>query len=385
MQAGVVGPLGRCSLWRGFTSVRVIAAAAIAVFVAAVASWTLVALDLGLFGYDFLAYDAAARRLLDGSPLYDMSHEMAGEFGLYFYPPPFVFLVLPLALGPPETMVWAWFGLLIAAVVGGIMLMPISTRQKWLILLLAGSSFPVSKALVLGQVGPLLLLLFALGWRWLSRDGALAATAAIGAMVKVQPLIVFVWAALVQRWAVVAIGAVLVGLVAAITTLTAGTQSWIDWVTLLLRVGDPVSQVENVNLGALARQAGLDREVAVALHWLGVGLAAVVWLWIAVHRAPIVGYLATVVTSQLFSPILWDHYAMVLLVPVAWLLSQRVWWAGIVPLLSPWFLGASIPHAVSYLSFWAALALLVLTRAPAAESGGREPLAGASGLRPSRG
>jgi hypothetical protein len=384
VQAGVVGPLGRCSLWRGFTSVRVIAAAAIAVFVAAVASWTLVALDLGLFGFDFLAYQSAARRLLAGESLYDMHFATTAVFGLYYYPPPFVVLVLPLALGPPETMVWAWFGLLIAAVVGGIMLMPISTRQKWLILLLAGSSFPVSKALVLGQVGPLLLLFFALGWRWLSRDGALAATAAIGAMVKVQPLIVFVWAALVRRWAVVAIGAVLVGLVAAITTLTAGTQSWIDWVTLLLRVGDPVSQVENVNLGALARQAGLDREVAVALHWLGVGLAAVVWLWIAVHRAPIVGYLATVVTSQLFSPILWDHYAMVLLVPVAWLLSQRVWWAGIVPLLSPWFLGASIPHAVSYLSFWATLALLVLTRAPAAE-GGRETLAGASGLRPSRG
>ena len=33
-------------------------------------------------------------------------------------------------------------------------------------------------------------------------------------------------------------------------------------------------------------------------------------------------YLVAVVASQLLSPILWDHYAMLLLLPVAWLLDR---------------------------------------------------------------
>ena len=40
----------------------------------------------------------------------------------------------------------------------------------------------------------------------------------------------------------------------------------------------------------------------------------------AALRLPAVpSYLVAVVVSQLLSPILWDHYAMLLLIPVAWL------------------------------------------------------------------
>ena len=41
-------------------------------------------------GYDFLAYHAAAARVLDGKPLYDTSFQAAGGFGLFYYPPFFV-------------------------------------------------------------------------------------------------------------------------------------------------------------------------------------------------------------------------------------------------------------------------------------------------------
>ena len=36
--------------------------------------------------------------------------------------------------------------------------------------------------------------------------------------------------------------------------------------------------------------------------------------------------------SQLLSPVLWDHYAMLLLLPVAWLIDRGQWWAVRVPL-----------------------------------------------------
>ena len=45
-------------------------------------------------------------------------------------------------------------------------------------------------------------------------------------------------------------------------------------------------------------------------------------------------YLVAVVASQLISPILWDHYAMLLLLPVAYLCASGRWWALLIPLAS---------------------------------------------------
>jgi len=64
--------------------------AAYVVLVIARASYT--------FAFDYLAYDAAARRLLAGLPLYDMSFTSTAQFGLFYYPPSFVLCVLPFAV-----------------------------------------------------------------------------------------------------------------------------------------------------------------------------------------------------------------------------------------------------------------------------------------------
>ena len=46
------------------------------------------------------------------------------------------------------------------------------------------------------------------------------------------------------------------------------------------------------------------------------------FVFAALRRPPVASYLVAVVASQLLSPILWDHYAMLLLLPVAWLLDR---------------------------------------------------------------
>ena len=61
-------------------------------------------------GYDFLAYHAAASRVLAGQPAYDTSFEAAGGFGLFYYPPTFIPLVLPFGLLPAGVATWAWIG-----------------------------------------------------------------------------------------------------------------------------------------------------------------------------------------------------------------------------------------------------------------------------------
>jgi hypothetical protein len=123
----------------------------------------------GTLGYDYRAYHLAAERFLAGEPMYDPNAGSTGVFGLFFYPPPFAMLLAPLTLLPESVAVWAWTGLMALAGVAAVWLMPVPTRVRWIVLLLAALSWPLVYAIKLGQVGPLVLLLFAVGWRWLDR------------------------------------------------------------------------------------------------------------------------------------------------------------------------------------------------------------------------
>ncbi len=307
-------------------------------------------------GYDFLAYHAAAARLLDGKPVYDTAYQVAGPFGLFLYPPTFIPLVLVFGLLPAQAATWAWAALLVAAFTAGVWLLPVSVRTRWLVVLLAGQSWPFLYGMKLGQVGPLLFLLFAAGWRALDRPRVLGATGALGAAIKLQPGIVLAWAVLTRRWAAVLAGAVVLAVLALAATLLAGVQAWGDFWLLIGRVSDPITTPHNFTPGAVAYQLGVSREVAAAIQWLSMGLTVVAVVLAALRLPAVPSYLVAVVASQLLSPILWDHYAMLLLLPVAWMLDRGRWWAaGLVVATSVVLVGV-IPAWVYPLAFWACLA-----------------------------
>ena len=232
---------------------------AIVVFVAGVALTLAVAGDT--LGFDFLAYHAAATRVLEGKPAYDMSFEGAGGFGLFYYPPAFIPLVLPFGLLPAGLATWMWIA-------------GCSSRSAWGrrscrwdaarsgSCLLAGLSWPFLFAIKLGQVGPLLFLLFAIGWRWIDRGPVLGVAGALGAAIKIQPGLVLAWAFLTRRWAAVVSGGVVLAVLASLATLLAGPQAWLDFFTLIGRVTDPITTPNNVTPGALLYQAGLPRSTA---------------------------------------------------------------------------------------------------------------------------
>ncbi len=48
-------------------------------------------------GYDYLMYDGAARRLMAGGTIYDLSFSAPGPNGLFDYPPTFILAVIPFA------------------------------------------------------------------------------------------------------------------------------------------------------------------------------------------------------------------------------------------------------------------------------------------------
>lgn len=350
-------PGGRAAGPPGAALARLLPPLAVGVLALTVGATLAVAGDT--LGYDFRAYWAAGSRVLAGQPAYDMSFEAAGGFGLFYYPPTFIPLVVPLALLPEAVAVWVWTALLVGSLALGIALLPVAVRLRWLVLLLAAVSWPVLYAVKLGQVGPILLLLFSAGWRWLERPGAAGAAGGLGAAVKIQPGTVLAWALLRGRWRDVAAGAAVLAALAALATLLAGAQAWADFITLVGRVSDPITTPHNFTAGAVAYQAGLPRDAAAALQLVSMAAAAAALVGASLRLAPVPGYLVTLVASQLLSPILWDHYALLLLLPVAWLLGRRQWWAALIPLATCVALVGQIPPAVYPAAFWLTLLAVV--------------------------
>ena len=303
---------------------------ALSVFVIGIGMIVLVAGST--LGYDYQAYAGAAHRVLDGQPLYDPNVSVAGGFAIYLYPPPFALAMIPFALAPGAVGLWAWLALLIMAFVAGVALLPVRSEVRWAVLLLAGLQWPFLYSLKLGQVGPLLFLAFAAGWRWLDRPGPLGVSMAIGALIKVQPGLLFGWALVTRRWPAFAIGLVVMLGAAVVTTVVLGLGTWAEYVDLLRRVSTPVTTPHNFTPGAIAFQLGSGETAAVLIEAVTVivALAVAVAAWFRADAES--SYLVTVVASQLISPLLWDHYAMLLLLPTALLLQRRLWWATLIPL-----------------------------------------------------
>jgi alpha-1,2-mannosyltransferase len=308
-------------------------------------------------GFDFLAYHQAARRILDGLPLYDLGFEQAGGFGLFYYPPPFAVLLLPLGLLDPLVATWAWTAILVGAFGLGVWLMPVSSTVRWTTVLLAGLSWPFLFALRLGQIGPILFLLFAAGWRWLDDPVRLGASAGLGALVKLQPGLVLVWALLTRRFRAVVVGGVLIVVAALVAAVVTGPGSWLDYAVLLRAVSDPIETAHNSTPGAVAWQMGASMAVAAAIQMSATVLVFGVVVVAALRTSAEASYLVVVVASQLLSPILWSHYALLLLLPTAWLMQRGMWWAAALPLVTALPLVAVTPPIAYPLSFAAGLLL----------------------------
>jgi hypothetical protein len=289
-------------------------------------------------GYDFQAYARAADRLLAGEPLYDPAVDVAGGFAIYLYPPPFAVAVIPYALLPEPAATWAWLATLVSAFLAGIAVLPVRPGVRWAILGIAAVSWPFLYSVKLGQVGPLLFLAFAVGWRSLDRPIALGLSVAAGTLIKVQPALLFGWMLVTRRWWAFAVGLAALGLAAVLATLVTGLATWADYAELLRRVSQPVTTPRNMTPGAVAYRAGASEVLASAIQLVAMTATAVVTLYAWLRRDPATGFVVGVVASQLLSPLLWDHYAMLLLIPVALLLERCHWWAvAILPALwLPW-------------------------------------------------
>jgi len=334
------------------TVARVLPVAAVVVGVAVVGA--ILASAGPTLGFDARAYLDAGRRLLAGSVVYDTSIAQAGAAGLYYYSPPFTLLAVPFGLLPAPFDVLGWIGAILVAFGLGVALLPVSRDVRWLVVLLAGLSWPFAYAVKLGQVGPILFLCFAVGWRWMDRPVRLGLAIALGTAVKLQPAILFVWAGLTRRWTAIGVGLGALVVAVVVASAVGGFDAWRAWLTILRSISSPITTPHNFTPGAVAYQLGLSEGSAGLVQGLNMVVVLGLVLWASLRSSPAVGYLTAATASQLLSPVLWDHYALLLLLPTAWLLDRRHWWAVAIPLVTAVF-AIGLPPVVYPVAFWVAL------------------------------
>jgi len=329
---------------------------AVLVFALGVATIVLVAGDT--LAFDFRAYVDAARRLAAGQPLYDLTVTTSGAVGLFQYPPPVAVALLPLVALPGDTVAaWTWTALILASLIAAIAVLPVRPWVRWTVLLAAGLSWPVLYSVKLGQVGPLLLLSFALAWRWIDRPAGLAAAIAMGTLTKLQPVLLVPWAFVTGRWraSFIALGATVA--VCAVSTVITGIGAWRDYVTLVTRVGAAVATPHSVSPGALASGLGFSPQAATLVQWVAVATVVTITLHAWFRRDALSSLVVTAVASQVVSPLVWEHYAVVLLLPVALVLDRmgrRAWPIALLP-IAGWLPAPAYPvlFAIGLVAAWA--------------------------------
>jgi len=120
---------------------------------------------------------------------------------------------------------------------------------------------------------------------------------------------------------------------AAAATLFTGPGAWATYADLVRGLGGQLSTAHNFAPGAVAHLAGASDDVAAAVQLASVGLAVAALATTLRWASPVASLQVTIVVSQLLSSPLRDHYAVLLLLPVAWLVSRGRTWAALIPLL----------------------------------------------------
>jgi hypothetical protein len=104
---------------------------------------------------------------------------------------------------------------------------------------------------------------------------------------------------------------------------------------LISRVGGNALTAPNVlSIGAITYRAGVPLPIATLVQWVSAAVVGAVALLAWVRYPASVAIVVTAVASVMVSPIVWAHYAVILLLPVALLLERRQWWAVALPIVT---------------------------------------------------
>lgn len=365
--AGVLAPRGAAAPAPGEPLGRAMRAG-IAVAVLAVTAWAAreyvraidYRLSIGEATHDLAVFMRAAGDVVGGNSPYSFRADET-----YAYPPVLAFLVSPFEALGAEAGTVLWTLLSLAAIGTALWLLGV---RDWRCYCLTAVYPTTRSAVILGTVGPLLLLAVAVAWRW--RDRLLAAGAAAGAAVALK---LFLWPLAVwfgvlgrMRTALAAVGFALAFVF--VPWAAIGFAGIGDYPDVLRRLADDEATA-SYSVEALGVRAHMPETAAVILSLLvTVGLLVLAALVARdLRRTPrdreVAALTLCLAAALAASPIVWMHYFLLLLVPLA-LIRPRLSPLWLVP-FAYWPLGlAAWPGADAQKLGIALATTLVLLAAP---------------------
>jgi hypothetical protein len=237
----------------------------------------------------------------------------------FAYPPFLAWLIAPLHPLSSSAAGFVWTVLSLAIV--GVALWLLELRD-WRCYGLAFVFLFTRSSIDLGTIEPLLLLAVAAAWHW--RDRLLLSAGAIGFAIVLKLFLwpLAVWLALTRRWRSAALGVGVALMLALASWAAIGFAGLGDYPGVLRRLAndESTSSYSVVALGVRAHLPLVAARVISVLVAVGL-LAAAAWVARDTRRTPrdrdVAVLTLSLAAALAASPIVWVHYFLLLLVPLA--------------------------------------------------------------------
>jgi alpha-1,2-mannosyltransferase len=304
------------------------------IFVAATLLIGLVGLSLaeGLLSWDVrFAYLPAAESVLDGdSPYPAVDDPILEEQKGYVYPPQLVLALVPLTFLPVPLVAFLVALGMLALVGATLYVLEIRDARCYAAALVW---VPAISGVLLGNVS--IPLAFALAIVWRCRDSVRPPAIALGLAVSAKLLLwpVFVWVLAMRRLRTAAL-ALAIGVVVTVVAWAAiGFAGLAEYPDLLRRLSELQSE-RSYSIVGMASTLGVADGVGRAATLVVGGALLVACVVLARRRDEERSFTCAVAATLALSPIVWLHYLVLLLVPLAilrprfsllWLLPVLLW------------------------------------------------------------
>lgn len=298
--------------------------------------WTLAFVGFSL-AEDLLAWDVrfaylpAAEALLDGrSPYPELDDPILEDQKGYVYPPQLVVALIPLTPLPIDVVAVLVTCLLLALVALTLRILDVRDLRCYAAAFLW---MPTTSGVLLGNVSIPLAFALAVAWRY--RETVWRPAVAVGLAVSAKLLLwpVFVWMVATRRLRTVALAALLGALVTLAAWAAIGFDGLRTYPDLLQRLSEIQSERSYSIVGMVAT-LGLGSTAGDVLT-AAAGLSLLVGCVVFARRSDDArAFTCAVAATLALSPIVWLHYLVVLLVPMAilrrrfsalWLLPILLW------------------------------------------------------------
>jgi alpha-1,2-mannosyltransferase len=300
---------------------------------------------------DFSIFRTAAHDVLHGRSPYvpATEHALAG-FDKFVYPPAAALLFGPFAVVPSEL---ARVLMLVAGIASIVLALRLLGVADWRCYGVAAMWAPAINSLALGALTSFLLVGTALVWRYRDRPRVCAPIAAATIVVKLFLWPIGVWLVATRRPRAAA-GTIAVGAVLVVASWAAIGFAGVSTYPRMLRIlTDLESGVSYGPLGLVSLSPG--SRTALSLVLALVAAAAT----IAARRNERRAFAIAVIGALVATPILWLHYLLLLLVPIA-LFRPRLSAIWFVPLIL-WAAPTTNTHGAAWRTILALVVVAVVT------------------------